>query len=149
EDDLRRAPVAVEEGVEVAAVPVLDLPVQEGSDRLRLVLAGEGEGRRDDRRAGQGGPDGRRSEPPHRHGSSSGRPVAVLSVALLPCWGRPSPESRPPMRSLPTLLLALAALLADGPMRPVGRLEHPAICEASGIVKSRRHPGIFWVHNDS
>jgi hypothetical protein len=31
----------------------------------------------------------------------------------------------------------------------VGRLDDPAIVEASGIVKSRRHPGIFWVHNDS
>lgn len=31
----------------------------------------------------------------------------------------------------------------------VGRLEHPAIREASGVVASRRHPGIFWVHNDS
>jgi hypothetical protein len=31
----------------------------------------------------------------------------------------------------------------------VGRLEDPAIVEASGIVRSRKHPGIFWVHNDS
>jgi hypothetical protein len=35
------------------------------------------------------------------------------------------------------------------PLERLGRLEHPAIREASGIVKSRRHPGIFWVHNDS
>jgi len=31
----------------------------------------------------------------------------------------------------------------------VGRLDDPAIVEASGIVQSRNHPGIFWVHNDS
>ena len=31
----------------------------------------------------------------------------------------------------------------------VGRLDEPAIREASGIVASRRHPGIFWAHNDS
>ena len=29
------------------------------------------------------------------------------------------------------------------------RLDPRWIPEASGIVKSRRHPGIFWVHNDS
>ena len=32
---------------------------------------------------------------------------------------------------------------------PIGRLTHPAIAEASGLVASRRYPGIFWVHNDS
>jgi hypothetical protein len=31
----------------------------------------------------------------------------------------------------------------------VGRLDHPAIREASGIVRSRRFPGVYWVHNDS
>ena len=30
-----------------------------------------------------------------------------------------------------------------------GRLDERRIPEASGIVKSRRHAGIFWVHNDS
>jgi hypothetical protein len=50
------------------------------------------------------------------------------------------------------VVLLLAALLGpDGPrkLERVGRLDHPPIREASGIVKSRRHPGIFWVHNDS
>jgi hypothetical protein len=35
------------------------------------------------------------------------------------------------------------------PLEPIGRLEHAAIREASGIVASRRHAGVFWVHNDS
>ena len=49
------------------------------------------------------------------------------------------------------LLLALAADRPAplGAVERVGRLEHPAIREASGIVASRRHPGIYWVHNDS
>src|SRR3954470_12775279 len=53
------------------------------------------------------------------------------------------------MRTLSLLVLALLA--PDRPATPdrIGRLEHPAIREASGIVASRRHPGIFWVHNDS
>lgn len=45
----------------------------------------------------------------------------------------------------------LAALLVAGdtePLERVGRLA-PAIREASGMVASRRHPGIFWVHGDS
>ena len=40
-------------------------------------------------------------------------------------------------------------LLTIPPLDRVGRLEEPAIREASGIVQSRKHPGIFWVHNDS
>jgi hypothetical protein len=35
------------------------------------------------------------------------------------------------------------------PLEPVGRLDVRLIPEASGIVKSRRHPDIYWVHNDS
>jgi len=45
--------------------------------------------------------------------------------------------------------LGLVALAAGPAWEPSGRLDDPAICEASGIVRSRRHPGIFWVHNDS
>ncbi len=54
---------------------------------------------------------------------------------------------------IPPGTLVLALLLADPfptvRLEPLGRLDHPAIREASGIVRSRRHPGIFWVHNDS
>jgi hypothetical protein len=49
----------------------------------------------------------------------------------------------------PTIILAFLAQSAPSVLEPVGRLDHPAIREASGIVASRRHPGIFWVHNDS
>lgn len=35
------------------------------------------------------------------------------------------------------------------PLQPLGRFDRLVLPEASGIVKSRRHPGIFWVHNDS
>ena len=52
-----------------------------------------------------------------------------------------------------TLIGALLALAVVGhkvePLERVGRLAAPAIVEASGLVASRRHPGIFWVHNDS
>ena len=36
----------------------------------------------------------------------------------------------------------------EKPVR-VGRLEHPAIAESSGIVASRRHGGVYWTMNDS
>jgi hypothetical protein len=58
-----------------------------------------------------------------------------------------------------TSLILFASLIAQGaaeaghpdpaPLEPLGRFDARAIPEASGIVKSRRHPGIFWVHNDS
>ncbi|HNQ23555.1 MAG TPA: hypothetical protein PKK06_10720 [Phycisphaerae bacterium] len=32
---------------------------------------------------------------------------------------------------------------------PVGTFSSSAICECSGLARSRRHPGVFWTHNDS
>src|SRR5262245_28962711 len=64
--------------------------------------------------------------------------------------GRCSHESPRPMSFLPPLVTT--TLLLAGPPSPLeslGRFDPKAIPEASGIVKSRRHPGIFWVHNDS
>jgi hypothetical protein len=55
------------------------------------------------------------------------------------------------MRAFGSLAIVLAGLAQVPPagLELVGRLDHPAIREASGMVASRRHPGIFWVHNDS
>ncbi|MEJ7637939.1 MAG: hypothetical protein WKF75_08150 [Singulisphaera sp.] len=53
------------------------------------------------------------------------------------------------MRVIGPIGLAFLLFPPAGPLERLGRLDHPAIREASGIVKSRRHPGIFWVHNDS
>jgi hypothetical protein len=53
------------------------------------------------------------------------------------------------MRRLIAGWLVLVGLAAGPPLERVGRLDDPAISEASGIVRSRRYPGIFWVHNDS
>jgi len=58
--------------------------------------------------------------------------------------------------SFAPMLNALASLMvlwfASGlmpPLEPMGRFDPHRIPEASGIVKSRRYPGIYWVHNDS
>ena len=49
----------------------------------------------------------------------------------------------------PFLVAVLLAADPPSPLEPLGRFDPRAIREASGVVKSRRHPGIFWVHNDS
>ncbi|WP_406699920.1 hypothetical protein V5E97_13835 [Singulisphaera sp. Ch08] len=53
------------------------------------------------------------------------------------------------MAFLSGIALTLVLISDSPPLERLGRLDYPAIREASGIVASRRHPGIFWVHNDS
>jgi hypothetical protein len=54
------------------------------------------------------------------------------------------------MSDLVAIFLAAAFIAGDLlPFAGSCRLDDRVIPEASGIVKSRRHPGIFWVHNDS
>jgi hypothetical protein len=49
------------------------------------------------------------------------------------------------------LLLAMAAAVppCHAQTKPVARLENRAVTESSGIVASRKNPGIYWTHNDS
>ena len=47
------------------------------------------------------------------------------------------------------IALLLVACLASDPAELVGRFTAKGIVEPSGLVASRRHPGIFWTHNDS
>ncbi len=53
------------------------------------------------------------------------------------------------MRFFVVSVLIAAGAAGATELEPIGKLSHPAIREASGIVKSRRYPGVFWVHNDS
>jgi hypothetical protein len=54
------------------------------------------------------------------------------------------------MSTLLSALLVLGFISGEpSPLESVGRLDQKLIPEASGIVKSRRYPGIFWTHNDS
>ncbi len=63
---------------------------------------------------------------------------------------RPEPrETDQPMPILFASLIVLVAAAGEPPLEHLGRFDARAIPEASGIVKSRRFPGIFWVHNDS
>ena len=39
---------------------------------------------------------------------------------------------------------------SDGkPRFKLGRIDHKAITESSGLAASRKHPGVYWTHNDS
>jgi hypothetical protein len=42
---------------------------------------------------------------------------------------------------------APGTLVAPG-VRLLGRIENRRITESSGVVASRKHPGVFWTHND-
>ncbi len=46
-------------------------------------------------------------------------------------------------------MIAAGALLVGCAKPPGPRLQHPDLDEASGLTASRRHPGVFWTHNDS
>lgn len=54
------------------------------------------------------------------------------------------------MRLLPLwLLLPLLPIDGPPPLARAGRIDTMELREVSGIVRSRSHPGVFWVHNDS
>jgi hypothetical protein len=58
------------------------------------------------------------------------------------------------MRAAPLIVaIGLVGGCAFFPPLPVrdaiARIDAPAIDEPSGLVESRRHPGVFWTHNDS
>jgi hypothetical protein len=54
------------------------------------------------------------------------------------------------MSTIACWLMIVGLVLDDrANLESVGRLDVGLIPEASGIVKSRRHADIFWVHNDS
>jgi hypothetical protein len=51
--------------------------------------------------------------------------------------------------SYPVVTAVLLAIALESPLEPLGKFDTRVLPEASGIVKSRRHRGIYWVHNDS
>jgi len=59
-----------------------------------------------------------------------------------------SPRRYPSPMPLP-LLAACVLLQQPTQLQPIARVNHAAVSEMSGIVRSRRHGGIYWVHNDS
>src|ERR671936_3018212 len=61
-------------------------------------------------------------------------------------------------RARAAAVVALLAGCALGPLAPAAageraevllRIDDPRVVESSGLVASRRHPGVLWTHNDS
>jgi len=86
------------------------------------------------------------------HGSLSTKGTVAWSPSARVWYDMLNPPARTVRRPVPTMLstlLVLAISLTGGPADKVGKFDHRKIAEPSGIVASRKHPGIFWVHNDS
>ena len=49
---------------------------------------------------------------------------------------------------MPVLLCAACTPVEEPPSNIVGRLQNAKIDEASGLARSQRYPGVFWVAND-
>lgn len=71
------------------------------------------------------------------------RACAAAGVLVLAVWAWAQVDAPPPAAAHST-----TAPAATQPVH-MGRLAHRAIAECSGIVASRRHKGVYWVHNDS
>ena len=69
--------------------------------------------------------------------------VLMLALALAGCAAR---GARGRDRSYEAMD---AARDAPAVARREARIEEPALDESSGVAASRRHPGLFWTHNDS
>jgi hypothetical protein len=87
--------------------------------------------------------------------------VAGVAVLLAACSASPggggtttsSAGSTTPTTSTPpptsTTPPTAAALCAAGAPQQVGTVSDPQLDEVSGVVQSRAHAGVLWVHNDS
>jgi len=69
--------------------------------------------------------------------------VAVLAVQHLAAPGFAADEiaKAAPPAGVP------GKVVAPG-VRLLGHIDNPRITESSGVAASRRHPGVFWTHND-
>jgi hypothetical protein len=64
----------------------------------------------------------------------------LLLIPLLAIWPGPTQAAAGANEALPRVV-------APG-VEQIGRIGSPAITESSGLAASRRHPGVFWTHND-
>ena len=72
----------------------------------------------------------------------------LLAGAFLPgAWATPETRSHEDPEPFDQSLLALRGTLESAQL--VALITDPDLDEISGIAASRRHPGMFWVHNDS
>lgn len=81
------------------------------------------------------------------------RPVTaslVLTLALAACDKRANGDESPPGRSGNNSEERRGGGKGNNKAKfKLGRIDHKAITESSGLAASRNHPGVFWTHNDS
>ncbi|HJQ31704.1 MAG TPA: hypothetical protein VJ866_05990 [Pyrinomonadaceae bacterium] len=80
--------------------------------------------------------------------------VALLAALASACGSTPAEQQQRRVRERAEAQAAkgqkqAAMPVADAAPVTLARLEDSAIVESSGIVASRRNPGVFWTHNDS
>jgi hypothetical protein len=63
--------------------------------------------------------------------------LTLIGLSINACRGEPS-KAGPAGK---------AKEVAPGVLQ-IGRIVHPRITESSGIIGSRKYPGVFWTHND-
>ena len=78
--------------------------------------------------------------------SVRGNSLALFLILMVPAAvGRSRADSLPVTGTLP-----VPAEAGPAPaILPCGRLEHPGLEECSGLVASRRSPGVFWALSDN
>jgi hypothetical protein len=78
--------------------------------------------------------------------------IALLAACVSACESSPAEQQRRRVRERAETAggQKQAALpVADAAPVILAKLEDPSVVESSGIVASRRNPGLFWTHNDS
>jgi predicted small secreted protein len=77
--------------------------------------------------------------------------VAVVALVALALAGCPSGggAGSDPTATVPTTQQAAVGGSGYGQPTVLGNLADPDVTESSGIVASRRNPGLYWTHNDS
>lgn len=73
--------------------------------------------------------------------------ACMLLLAAGGCRGGPPAPAAPPPTSVGGT--AGAGASGYGPPATLGILSDPDVAESSGLVASRRNPGVLWTHNDS
>ena len=69
------------------------------------------------------------------------RRTILWALLLLPCLACGQDNATPSVVEPPTITFSEPT--------DQGEVKNPAINEASGIVASRKNPGVLWTHNDS
>jgi hypothetical protein len=79
-------------------------------------------------------------------------PVAAISLLLAAGCSGSKGAAEDPLAPPPPSSTASSGPSGTGAYQPstvLGRIADPAVTESSGLVASRRNPGLLWTHNDS